>query len=108
GLVVLHDLSLYDLHRRVYRDDPLALPVEVWRNHGGGADPASSLLLRRVVEPSVGVVVDNGWARDEVCLRFPAAAVSLIPRVIPRRVPNGPDLRAELGWDDDTFVLGSL
>ncbi len=108
GLLVLHDLSLYNFYRRAFATEELSLELEVWRNHGHEPDPASSLLLRRVVDASAGIVVDSSWARDEIQRRFPAATVMVIPPVVPARSLVSRDLRNELGWHDDTFVLGWL
>lgn len=113
GLVMLHDLSFYEFYRTASHREPERLRSELWRNHGAQhaeRDPRRTVLLRRVLDASLGVVVDNPGAQAEIKRRFPAAHVEVIARPLPPRVPEADvrDVREDLGWTDDDLVVGTL
>lgn len=111
GVVVLHDLSLFNLYRVMHLRDPEQLRAEFWLNHGPDAEIHASrgLLLRRVIEHSLGVMVDNPAAAFELRRRFPAVPVDIEPR--PLLPPDPGDLstiRRDADWDEDVLVIGVL
>jgi glycosyltransferase involved in cell wall biosynthesis len=113
GLVVLHDLGLSSFYRTMWLRSPELLHVELWRNHGGHvaeSDLPHALLLRRIVDASLGVVVDSPGTAADIGRRFPALHLDVVPRPRPPRTPDAAalDLRAELGWEDDDLVVGTI
>ncbi len=113
GLVVLHDLGLPSFYRTMWLRSPERLQVELWRNHGGNVAESEiprAVLLRRIVDASLGIVVDTPGTAADIGRRFPALHLDVVPRPRPPRTPDAAalDLRAELGWDDDDFVIGTI
>ena len=84
GLVVLHDPSLVDFYRSYHAGSPDGFDGEVilndgrptelpriWAGSDWHVDRLAVHLVRRVVEPSLAVLVHSAWARDELARQFP-------------------------------------
>ena len=123
GVVVLHDPSLVDFYGGYHAQSAGGLDEEVLVNHGRLVDlprvrVGSDLhvdrlavhLTRRVVEPSLAVLVHSPWARDELARQFPGKSVHHIDLAAPVASDGsgGPDIRARLGWSSEHVVFGLL
>lgn len=123
GVVVLHDPSLVDFYGGYHAQSAGGLDEEVLLNHGRLVDlprvrVGSELhvdrlavhLTRRVVDPSLAVVVHSPWARAELARQFPGKAVHHIDLAAPVASDGagGPDIRARLGWRREHVVFGLL
>lgn len=123
GVVVLHDPSLVDFYGGYHEgsaggfDDEVALnqdrPVELPRVRVGTewhVDRLAVHLARRVVDPSLAVVVHSAWARAELARQFPGKAVHHVDLAAPlaSEPTAGPDIRARLGWGGEHVVFGLL
>jgi glycosyltransferase involved in cell wall biosynthesis len=93
GLLILHDLSLFDLYAGIcgsaasemlldeiaYNTGAPAKRVPLlWTDSGASVDHLRTLLIRRVVEASLCTVVHSSWAKSLIEERFPAAPVERI------------------------------
>jgi glycosyltransferase involved in cell wall biosynthesis len=124
GVVVLHDPSLVDFYRAFHEDSPDGFAAEVASNHGPpleqlpevrvGAhwhlDRLKLQLVRRVVDPSLAVVVHSAWARDVLRDQFPLTPVhhvELAAPVVPEPAGESP-VRRRCGWRPDDVVFGVL
>ena len=124
GIVVLHDPSLVDFYAAYHDGSPDGFDDEIRLNHGrlghppprilaGGAwhfDRLALPLVRRVVEPSLAVIVHSAWARDLLARQFPHKPIHHVELAAPvvgdRR--SGPDMRNRLGWGPENVVFGML
>ena len=123
GLVVLHDPSLLDFYGAYHEgsaggfDDevvlndgrPGALP-RIWAGSDWHVDRLAVHLVRRVVEPSLAVLVHSAWARDELARQFPGTPIHHVELAAPVAAEGaaGPELRSRAGWGDEHVVFGLL
>ena len=123
GVVVLHDPSLLDFYGGYHAESAGGLDEEVLLNHGRlldlprvrvgsewHVDRLAVHLTRRVVDPSLAVVVHSPWAGAELARQFPGKAVRHIDLAAPvaSERAGGPDIRARVGWDRQHVVFGLL
>ena len=123
GVVVLHDPSLVDFYGGYHEGSAGGFDDEVVLNHGRRVelprvrvgtewhvDRLAVHLARRVVDPSLAVVVHSPWARAELARQFPGKAVHHVDLAAPLASGRaaGPDIRARLGWGDEHVVFGLL
>lgn len=123
GLLVLHDPSLVDFYRAYHEGSTDGFDGEVVFNHGrlielprvrAGSDwhpdRLAVHLVRRVVEPSLAVVVHSAWARDVLATQFPDKAVhhvELAAQVVADGAGDS-DMRDRIGWGPEHVVFGLL
>lgn len=123
GLLVLHDPSLVDFYGAYHEGSAEGFDAEVVLNHGrlielprvraGSAwhvDRLAVHLIRRVVEPSLAVVVHSAWAADMLARQFPGKTVHQVELAAPLAGdgPAGPALRSRIGWGPEHAVFGLL
>ena len=124
GVVVLHDPSLVDFYRSFHGDSPDGFGAEVALNEGPPVEELPKVrvgahwhldrlklqLVRRVVDPSLAVVVHSAWARDVLRDQFPRTPVhhvELAAPVVPEPAGESP-IRRRCGWRPDDVVFGVL
>lgn len=123
GLLVLHDPSLVDFYRAYHEGSADGFDGEVVLNHGrlvdlpgvraGSAwhpDRLAVHLVRRVVDPSLAVVVHSAWARDVLAAEFPGKPIHHVELAAPVAAEGaaGPDIRTRAGWGAEHVVFGLL
>jgi glycosyltransferase involved in cell wall biosynthesis len=123
GVVVLHDPSLVDFYGGYHEGSAGGFDDEVVLNHGRPGelprvragtewhvDRLAVHLARRVVDPSLAVVVHSPWAQAELARQFPGKVVHHVDLAAPLASDRAgrPDIRARLGWNRDNVVFGLL
>ena len=123
GLVVLHDPSLLDFYGGYHEgsagglDDEVILndgrPGElprVWAGSAWHVDRLAVHLVRRVVEPSLAVLVHSAWARDELARQFPDTPIHHVELAAPvaDETAAGLAIRSRAGWGEEHVVFGLL
>lgn len=124
GLVVLHDPSLVDFYGAYHEGSPGGFDAEVTLNLGHLPEPLPRVragsdwhldrlalhLTRRVVDPSLAVVVHSAWARDILARQFPDKSIHHLELAAPvvAEGTTSPDIRGRSGWGRDHVVFGML
>ena len=124
GVVVLHDPSLVDFYRAFHEDSVDGFAAEVALNGGPPVEQLPQVrvgahwhpdrlqlqLARRIVDPSLAVVVHSAWARDVLRRQWPLTPIHHVELAAPvvTHPPNEPDIRRRCGWRPDDVVFGLL